>query len=110
MKCIFGNWVFYKLQNLILNGNCFIGPLPSTLFNCKQLQILSMSFNRFTGRVPSEIGGLSMLIELYLYNNSFEGMFSLSLIDWLYMWMKSVTELVFFFIASDGYVSIGSTK
>jgi hypothetical protein len=51
------------------------------LFNCKQLQIVSMSFNRFTGSVPSEIGGLNMLTGLYLYNNSFEGMFSLSLID-----------------------------
>jgi hypothetical protein len=110
MKCIFGNWVFYKLQHLILNGNCFIGPLPSTLFNCKQLQILSMSFNRFTGSVPLEIGRLSMLTELYVYSNNFEGMFSLSSIEWLYIWMTSVTELICFFIAFYGCISTGSTK
>jgi hypothetical protein len=93
-----------------VNGNCFIGPLPSNLFNCKQLQILWMWSNRFTGSVPSEIGGLSMLTELYLDDNSFGGMFSLVLIDRLYIWMTSVTELICFFIASDGYISIGSTK
>jgi hypothetical protein len=69
-----------------------------------------MSFNRFTGSIPSEIGGLSMLIELYLYNNSFEGMFSLYLIDQLNIWMRTVTELICFFIAFNGYISIGSTK
>jgi hypothetical protein len=51
-----------------------------------------------------------MLTELYLDDNSFGGMFSLVLIDRLYIWMTSVTELICFFIASDGYISIGSTK
>jgi hypothetical protein len=58
--------------------------------------------NKFTGSVPSEIGGLSMLTELYLDNNNFGGMFSLTLIDRLYIWITSVTELICFFIASDG--------
>jgi hypothetical protein len=45
-----------------------------------------------------------MLKKLYLFNNSFGGMFSLALIDRLYIWMTSVTELIcfFFFNASDG--------
>jgi LRR receptor-like serine/threonine-protein kinase FLS2 len=72
---------FNKLQHLIVNGNCFIDPFPSTLFSCKQLQILSIVFNRFTESVPLEIRGFSMLIELYLDNNSFGGMFRLTLID-----------------------------
>jgi hypothetical protein len=65
-----------------------------------------MSSNRFTGSVPSEIGGLSMLTELHLHDNNFGGMFGLALIDRLYIWMTSVTELIYlffiFFIASDG--------
>jgi Leucine-rich repeat (LRR) protein len=65
----------------MVNCNCFIGHFLSTLFNCKQLQILSIAFNRFTESVPLEIRGLSMLIELYLDHNNFGGMFSLALID-----------------------------
>jgi hypothetical protein len=38
-----------------------------------------------------------MLTELYLDDNNFGGMFSLALIDRLYIWMTSVTELIFYF-------------
>ncbi|XP_059436551.1 probable LRR receptor-like serine/threonine-protein kinase At3g47570 [Corylus avellana] len=74
--------------------------IPSTLFKCKQLQSLRLSYNKFTGRVhpgiknltmltwlylnnnnfggaiPSEIGNLTMLTKLYLGNNNFEGAIS----------------------------------
>jgi hypothetical protein len=48
-------------QTLIFvsNGNCFI----------------------FTGRVPPEIGNLTLLTELYLSYNKFEGMLYPDLID-----------------------------
>jgi hypothetical protein len=92
-----------KLQFLSLYGNSFIGGiLPSlcnissleiisfgynklsgsiSMFKCKRLQYLYLGYNSFTGSIPSEIGNLIMLTELYLHNNNFEGMFSHVLVD-----------------------------
>ncbi|XP_059436385.1 probable LRR receptor-like serine/threonine-protein kinase At3g47570 [Corylus avellana] len=61
------------VTKLYLGYNNFEGTIPSTLFKCKQLQILSLSVNRFMGRVPLEIGNLTMLTKLYLANNNFKG-------------------------------------
>jgi Leucine-rich repeat (LRR) protein len=51
------------------------------LFKCKRLQYLYLGYNYFTGSIPSEIGNLIMLRELYLYSNNFRGMFSHVLVD-----------------------------
>jgi hypothetical protein len=66
---------------MFLNGNCFIGTIPSTLFKCKELRVLSLWDNGFNGSVPSAIGNLTMLIALYLDQNNFEGMLSPVLVD-----------------------------
>jgi len=60
---------------LFPNGYCFVGTIPPTLFKCKQLQILSLWNNKFTGRVPQGIKNLTMLKALGLAHNNFGGMF-----------------------------------
>jgi hypothetical protein len=47
-----------------------------------------------------------LLTELDLSNNNFGGMYSLALIDRVYIWKILVIEFICFFIASDGYISI----
>ncbi|MBA0705385.1 hypothetical protein Golax_017584, partial [Gossypium laxum] len=43
------------------------------LFKCKELVFISLADNRLEGILPTEIGNLTMLRNLYLYNNLFEG-------------------------------------
>jgi hypothetical protein len=61
--------------------NSFTGTILSTLFKCKQLQVLLLRQNNFTGKIPPEIGNVTMLTELHLGYNNFEGMFSHVLVD-----------------------------
>lgn len=60
------------LESLALSANNFHGQIPSTLSNCKQLQMLSLSINDFTGALPKEIGNLTKLKELYLGYNKLQ--------------------------------------
>ncbi|KAJ7968755.1 Receptor-like protein kinase [Quillaja saponaria] len=62
-----------KLEEFYLPYNQFYGEIPSSLFNCKQLQTLSMSFNKFTGTIPAEIGNSTLLLEIYLSYNNLQG-------------------------------------
>ncbi|XP_047258921.1 LRR receptor-like serine/threonine-protein kinase EFR isoform X2 [Capsicum annuum] len=47
--------------------------MPTSLSNCSQLQLLSLSVNEFDGPIYSEIGRLSNLQKLYLGYNHFTG-------------------------------------
>ncbi|KAG6692169.1 hypothetical protein I3842_10G100100 [Carya illinoinensis] len=75
----------FGLQEFSLKGNKLMAPmvnmsslqlhgqLPSTLYKCKLLQVLSLSVNNFNGRISPKIGNLSRLTMLYLSDNNFEG-------------------------------------
>ena len=58
------------LEGLHLSGNKLSGPFPSQWSQCKELQILSLSYNLFIGSIPTSIGILTKLNVLYLGNNN----------------------------------------
>ncbi|KAM3306713.1 receptor-like protein 12 [Capsicum chacoense] len=61
------------LKGLYLSYNKLHCHMPTSLSNCSQLQLLSLSKNEFDGRIHSEIGRLSNLQQLYLGTNHFTG-------------------------------------
>ncbi|KAG6745904.1 hypothetical protein POTOM_050414 [Populus tomentosa] len=60
-----------SLQVLDLSGNNFTGKVPGEISNCRNLAILNLWGNHFTGQIPSEIGFISSLESLLLGNNTF---------------------------------------
>ncbi|CAN4092025.1 unnamed protein product [Withania somnifera] len=61
------------LKGLYLSTNKLHGPMPTSLSNCSQLQLLDLSHNEFDGPIHSEIGKLSNLQILALGYNYFTG-------------------------------------
>ncbi|KAL7254293.1 hypothetical protein ACSBR1_008652 [Camellia fascicularis] len=59
-----------KLKFVYLSWNEFDGQIPSTLGECRELQIISLSVNKFCGIISRGIGNLTMLKELYLGENN----------------------------------------
>jgi len=55
-----------NIQKLLLSDNQFIGMLLEALTQCKELLVLSLSFNRFQGSIPQDKDDLQKLQELYL--------------------------------------------
>lgn len=60
------------LEMLELSDNLFTGELPSEISG-KALSIVSVSVNKFTGKVPPAIGNLVNLVNLALDENQFSG-------------------------------------
>jgi hypothetical protein len=77
---------------------------------CKQLQYLSLANNDFSGSVPLEIGDLTMLTDLYLYNNIFGGMVSILLVfSHLQVWVFVSKWLLFCRYYSTHFVQVQTT-
>ncbi|KAG8633666.1 hypothetical protein MANES_18G124300v8 [Manihot esculenta] len=69
-----------NLQNVVIGGNYFSGPIPNSLSNASQLLRVDFSSNNFVGRVPSNLGNLQSLLWLNfelnnLGNNSSNDLF-----------------------------------
>ncbi|CAL9015682.1 unnamed protein product [Prunus brigantina] len=62
-----------SLQRVNLGRNKFDGPLPSKLWQCRQLLTLRLFENNFSGNIPKNIGNLTQLMEIHLGNNSLTG-------------------------------------
>ncbi|WMV15334.1 hypothetical protein MTR67_008719 [Solanum verrucosum] len=55
-----------NLVGLYLSRNYLDGVIPPTLEKCRNLQILELSINEFSGTVPRELANLTSLTGLYL--------------------------------------------
>ncbi|KAL5817860.1 hypothetical protein ACOSQ3_026238 [Xanthoceras sorbifolium] len=62
-----------ELEEIYLTWNQFFGSIPSSLFSCQKLRILSLSHNHFEGTIPEQMGNLTMLNQLFLGLNNFTG-------------------------------------
>ncbi|KAJ7977197.1 putative Receptor protein kinase [Quillaja saponaria] len=64
------------LQDFGLSDNSFSGEIsPSLVSNWTELTSLQLQNNKFTGKIPAEIGLLTKLSYLYMYQNQFSGPF-----------------------------------
>ncbi|KAJ3670908.1 hypothetical protein LUZ60_008334 [Juncus effusus] len=61
-----------KLNILVLRNNSLSGTFPFFLNYCQRLYILDLSYNEFSGNLPSWIGDIN-LIFLFLRSNMFSG-------------------------------------
>ncbi|PRQ24919.1 putative protein kinase RLK-Pelle-LRR-XII-1 family [Rosa chinensis] len=62
-----------NIQYLSLVYNQFDGPLPSKLWQCKQLLLLDLGSNKFSGRIPKYIGNLTQIKMIWLDTNNLTG-------------------------------------
>ncbi|XP_021807903.1 LRR receptor-like serine/threonine-protein kinase EFR [Prunus avium] len=62
-----------SLQILSLALNHFDGPLPSKLWQCKELLELNLEENNFSGSIPKNIGNLTMMKMIFLDINNLTG-------------------------------------
>jgi Leucine-rich repeat (LRR) protein len=65
-----------NMTNLWLSNNKISSPLPAGLGMMRELVVLDLEHNFFTGTIPSNIYSLLNLQELYLYDNILTGKFS----------------------------------
>ncbi|XP_059291339.1 probable leucine-rich repeat receptor-like protein kinase At2g33170 [Lycium ferocissimum] len=61
------------VQSLYLSSMNLSGTLSPSIGGLENLVNLDLSFNRFTGNIPKEIGNCSKLLYLHLHDNSFYG-------------------------------------
>ena len=64
----------HALIGIYLDYNMFIGRIPPSLSQCSQLEELWLDSNNFTEDLPREIGNITKLQTLYIFNNSISGM------------------------------------
>ena len=62
-----------NLRCLIVEGNNFVGEIPSEIGNLQNLQVLWAGYNQLTGKIPPEIGNLTNLTSLIVDNNQLIG-------------------------------------
>ncbi|CBI17002.3 unnamed protein product, partial [Vitis vinifera] len=64
-----------KLETLDLSICQFLGSIPTSLENLKQITSLNLIGNHFSGKIPNIFNNLRNLISLGLSNNNFSGHF-----------------------------------
>ncbi|KAL4601345.1 hypothetical protein ACB092_11G266300 [Castanea dentata] len=62
-----------NLQGLYISFNEFSGKIPSQFNHCRELLFLSLSINKFDGSIPKGFGSLEKLERLYLSKNNLTG-------------------------------------
>ncbi|PKI74880.1 leucine-rich repeat receptor-like serine/threonine-protein kinase BAM1 [Punica granatum] len=64
---------FSNLQILLLNGNRFSGPIPDSLVTLRAIVKLDLSQNLLSGQIPKEIGKCNHLTYLDMSQNNLTG-------------------------------------
>ncbi|KAK3411461.1 hypothetical protein EUGRSUZ_I00219 [Eucalyptus grandis] len=67
------NWTS-PLESLSIPDTNFLGEIPDSIGNMKNLTFLDLSYCKFTKHIPSSIGNLNQLQVLRINGNSFSGM------------------------------------
>ena len=70
-----------RVDSLVMEDNRLSGPLPATLGDLGDLQVLDLSDNALSGSIPSEFGSLTNLVTLDLSNNELTGGVPYGLLD-----------------------------
>jgi Leucine-rich repeat (LRR) protein len=68
-------------HHLLADHLALRGPLPSLVLGLKNLKTLSLASCQLTGTLPLALGQLTMLEELYLYDNEFQGTLPATTLD-----------------------------
>ncbi|WOH15676.1 hypothetical protein DCAR_0935219 [Daucus carota subsp. sativus] len=84
-----------RLQVLDLSLNLFTDKIPQTIRNCSFLEVLSLGSNYFEGNLPEDLFQLSKLRELNVEDNQFTGLLSPN--------VSKLTNLVEFEISTNGF-------
>ncbi len=77
------NWIgdFKNLKVLNIGNNHYTGVLPAEIGKLNKLTKLDVGVNQLSGNLPEEIGNLSSLDTLNLGKNSFSGQMPLSMVN-----------------------------
>ncbi|XP_020890605.1 LRR receptor-like serine/threonine-protein kinase GSO2 [Arabidopsis lyrata subsp. lyrata] len=81
-----------NMQELYLSYN-YLGQFPLCLTSLTGLRVLDLSSNQLTGKLPSALANLESLEYLSLFDNNFEGHFSLG-------WLANLSKLTVFKLSS----------
>ncbi|XP_050252037.1 receptor-like protein EIX2 isoform X1 [Quercus robur] len=84
-----------NIGHLNLEKNLLSGIIPNCLMNWKNLVVLNLGNNNFSGSIPAAIGSLTNLNSLHLYKNTFSGILPSSL--------KNCEELVIIDVAENRF-------
>lgn len=88
-----------RVFNLILDNNNLSGLLPSQIGSLENINQLWLRFNQIGGDIPEEIGGLSNLTTLSLLGNQFTGnipnsIYDLTLLETLNLGSNNLTGYI----------------
>ena len=90
------------LKDVQIYNNQFVGPLPTEIGNCFQLEKLEIQDNQLTGQLPASMGGLEKLSLLKVYRNKFVGSVPAEVCN-----LKEIFDLTF--VAADCNSDNGGT-
>ncbi|KAL8244681.1 hypothetical protein R6Q59_010939 [Mikania micrantha] len=76
-----------SLEILDLSSNRLTGKIPTCLQNLKKLRAMILSYNGLSGVIPSSIGGNSLLSWLHLNDNNFTGELPQDLANLHHLWI-----------------------